>query len=368
MSDYYIGLISGTSMDGVDAALVKFGDRTVSVDRAATYPYPEELRGWLFTIARYPAHATIDDVGALHHWTGECFRDAAKSLLDEAGVHAAAVRAIGSHGQTIRHRPDADHPFTWQIGNPAVIAAGTRITTVADFRNMDIALGGQGAPLVPPFHDWLFRSNDVDRCVLNIGGIANVTVLPAASEELTGFDTGPGNTLLDTWISEHHDQPFDATGAWAASGNCDDELLAAMLADPYFGKPPPKSTGFEYFNGKWIQEFDVASRRTADVQATLSELTAASIASALEAYAPATRELIVCGGGVHNSHLLRRLLEHLPELETHSSGEFGLDPDTVEACAFAWLAKRTLEGKPGNAPGVTGASRPAVLGAIYSAR
>lgn len=366
MPDYYIGLISGTSMDGVDAALVTFGEHTVKVRRAATYPYPEELRGWLLTIARYPAHAAIDDIGALDHWTGECFRDAARSLIADAGVHAAAVKAIGSHGQTIRHRPSGEHPFTWQIGNPAIIATGTGITTVADFRRADIALGGQGAPLVPPFHEWLFRSEDMDRCVLNIGGIANVTVLPAGGG-VTGFDTGPGNTLLDVWIREHRDKPFDDAGNWAASGTPDEKLLGAMLADPYFDRAPPKSTGFEHFNGEWLAGFDVAARRPADVQATLCELTAVSIANALQSHAPKTRELLVCGGGVHNGYLLRRLLEHLPDLEIHSSGEFGLDPDAVEACAFAWLAKRALERKPGNAPGVTGAARPAVLGAVYPA-
>jgi len=365
MPGYYIGLISGTSMDGIDAALVAFGDHTLDVRAARTFAYPAPLRDALLAATRNPQSCAVDTLGMLDHWTGECFRDAATELLADAGVDAGEVRAIGSHGQTVRHCPDALHPFSVQIGNADIIAKGSGITCVADFRSADIALGGQGAPLVPPFHDWLFRSTRHDRCVLNIGGIANLTVLPADGGDVRGFDTGPGNTLLDAWIRRHRDAAFDSDGRWAASGTVDAGLLERMLADPYFHAPPPKSTGFEYFNDGWLQAL-VGAQAAADIQATLCELTASSIAAAIHAHAPETAELLTCGGGVHNDHLMARLQAHFPDVRVVSTAEFGLDPDWVEACAFAWLAMRTLAGRPGNAPSVTGARRAAVLGATHA--
>jgi len=364
MPGYYIGLISGTSMDGIDAALVGFGDRTLDVRAARTFAYPPALRDALIAAMREPQSCTIDTLGTLDCWTGECFRDAALALLKDAGADAAEVRAIGSHGQTVRHRPDAPHPFSLQIGNADVIAKGTGITCVADFRSADIALGGQGAPLVPPFHDWLLRSTRHERCVVNIGGIANLTILAADGSDVRGFDTGPGNTLLDAWTRCHRAAAFDADGRWAASGDCDDALLERMLADPYFAAAAPKSTGFEYFNEAWLQA-RIGAQAAADIQATLCELTARSIAAAVAAHAPATAELLACGGGVHNGHLMARLSANLPGVRVASTAEFGLDPDRVEACAFAWLAMRTLAGRPGNAPAVTGARRAAVLGAVH---
>jgi anhydro-N-acetylmuramic acid kinase len=368
MPDLYIGLISGTSMDGVDAALVEFGDRCLQVAGGRTTPYPDALRTQLLEAARQPQTCTADVIGTLDHWVGECFRDAARELLHAAGVDPARVRAIGSHGQTLRHRPHGAHPYTLQIGNADVIAKGTGIDCVADFRSADLALGGQGAPLVPPFHDWLFRSPDAGRCVLNIGGIANITVLPAGPGAVTGFDTGPGNTLMDAWIGRHRNLAFDDGGRWAAGGTPIRPLLEAMLADPYFAKAPPKSTGFEYFNAAWLSPLLAADMQPADVQATLAELTAVTIAGAIGRYAAGTREVLVCGGGVHNRDLLRRLREHLGPVPLVSTADAGLDPDRVEACAFAWLAMRTVNGQPGNAPGVTGASRETVLGAIHSGR
>ena len=254
MPDYYIGLISGTSMDGIDAALVEFGDRSVEIVSGRTTPYPEALRSKLMAATRAPETCTADLIGTLDHWVGECFRDTALELVQAAGVRPDQVRAIGSHGQTIRHRPDDERPFTLQIGNAAIIAKGTGIDCVADFRSADLALGGQGAPLVPPFHEWMFRSPDVDRCVLNIGGIANITVLPAAPEPISGFDTGPGNTLMDAWVRRHYNVPYDDEGRWANIGTIVPSLLEAMLTDPYFAKAPPKSTGFEYFNDDWLSE------------------------------------------------------------------------------------------------------------------
>jgi anhydro-N-acetylmuramic acid kinase len=368
MPDLYIGLISGTSMDGVDAALVEFGNRSLKIVSGRTTPYPDALRNQLRDAARKPNTCTTDVIGTLDQWVGECFRDATRELLQAAAVDPARVRAIGSHGQTLRHRPDEARPYTLQIGNADVIAKGTGIDCVADFRSADLALGGQGAPLVPPFHDWLFRSPDADRCVLNIGGIANITVLPAGPGPVTGFDTGPGNTLLDAWIRRHQDRAFDDGGRWAASGAPIRPLLEAMLADPYFAKAPPKSTGFEYFNEAWLSGWLTDDMPPADVQATLAELTAVTVAEAIGRYAADTREVLVCGGGVKNLDLLRRLGERLAPVALASTADIGLDPDRVEACAFAWLAMRRLNGDPGNAPGVTGASRETVLGAIHSGR
>ena len=367
MPDYYIGLISGTSMDGIDAVLVEFGDHPFRIMATESHPYPPDLRAELMAAIRQPQSCTIDVLGRLDHWTGECFRDAALGVLNDSGIAANQVRAIGSHGQTMRHCPDEERPFTLQIGNPNIIAKGTGIACVADFRGADIALGGQGAPLVPPFHEWLFRSEAVDRCIVNIGGIANVTVLPRGDGEIRGFDTGPGNTLLDAWARRHLDLAYDESGKWAAEGYCDEALLNQMLADPYFDKAPPKSTGFEYFNEDWLRARGVDNHDPAGVQATLCELTAKTIAAAIDTCAAGTREVLVCGGGVHNTELMRRLSANLPGALVDSTAEYGLDPDWVEACAFSWLAMRTLDSLPGNAPGVTGASRAAVLGAIHPA-
>lgn len=364
--ELYIGLISGTSMDGVDAALVEFGDHTLEVVGERTTPYPDALRKQLLDATRKPDTCTADVIGALDHWVGECFRDATLELLRAAGVGAGRVRAIGSHGQTLRHRPDQARPYTLQIGNADIIAKGTGIDCVADFRSADLVLGGQGAPLVPPFHEWLFRSPDTARCVLNIGGIANITVLPPGPGPVTGFDTGPGNTLMDAWIGRHENAAFDDGGRWAASGTPIRPLLEAMLADPYFAKAPPKSTGFEHFNEAWLAALLAPDMKAADVQATLAELTAVTVAEAIGRYAAATQEVLVCGGGAHNGDLLRRLGARLGPVALASTADAGLDPDHVEACAFAWLAMRTVNGEPGNAPGVTGASRATVLGAIHS--
>ncbi len=368
MPDYFIGLISGTSMDGIDAALIEFGEHTVDIVSAGTNPYPQALREKLIDATRAPDSCSADIIGALDHWVGECFRDATLELLHAAGIGPGEVQAIGSHGQTIRHRPGGDRPFSLQIGNADIIAKGTGIDCVADFRSADLALGGQGAPLVPPFHEWLFRSADVDRCVLNIGGIANITLLPADPGPIGGFDTGPGNTLMDAWIRRHRDVAFDDGGRWAASGKTIPSLLDNMLADPYFAKSPPKSTGFEYFNDDWLSALVGDNADSADVQATLLDLTATTIADAIRQHTPRVRELLVCGGGVHNQELIRRLGNQLAPATLASTADFGLDPDHVEASAFAWLAMRSITGEPGNAPEVTGASRRTVLGALHRAR
>ncbi len=364
MSDLYIGLMSGTSMDGIDAALVRFGSRTLDILETHQHFYPETLGERLFAATRDFSIRSFDDVADLHRDVGSCFCDAALALMDKATIDAAAVHAIGSHGQTVRHEPDADEPFSLQVGDGAVIAAGTGITTVADFRTADIALGGQGAPLVPAFHEWLFRRPGVQRVVLNVGGIANITILPADESDTTGFDTGPGNTLLDAWIRRHKGRPFDDEGTWSAEGTIDFDLLERLLADEYFSKAPPKSTGFEYFNIEWLEHFGVAQLDAADVQATLTMLTARSIADALP---DGTSELLVCGGGVHNCRLMHLLACELADAEIRSTAAAGLDPDWVEAAAFAWLAMRRMQELPGNLPAVTGASAAAILGRVWPA-
>jgi anhydro-N-acetylmuramic acid kinase len=366
MPDYFIGLMSGTSMDGIDAAIVRFGDPGVELVATHNSAYPETLRFALLRAAGTPVDEPIDNIGSLDRQVGEQFRDAAQVLLDGSGIPATEVLAIGSHGQTVRHQPDGPRPYSLQIGNPDIIAAGTGITTVADFRSADIAAGGQGAPLVPPFHDWLFRSPEENRVILNIGGIANITVLQRDGRPVTGFDTGPGNTLMDRWIHEHRGDSYDEDGAWAASGKVIDSLLERLLSFGYFRLEPPKSTGLEDFNLDWLAQYDVDRHEPADVQATLAELTARSVALHIREHARDTSRVYVCGGGASNSHLMRRLAVNLPDTQIDTTRAVGLDPDWVEAVAFAWLAMRTIRKQPGNLPSVTGASRKVVLGTIHS--
>jgi anhydro-N-acetylmuramic acid kinase len=366
----FIGLMSGTSMDCIDAALVRFGNHACEVLNVCEVDYPDDLRKELITASRQPADCTIDRIGQLDRWVGECFRDAALRLLGQSGVDASAVTAIGSHGQTLRHQPRAARPFTVQIGDPNVIAYGTGITTVADFRRRDIAAGGEGAPLAPAFHQWLFGDGQQSRAVLNIGGIANVTMLGSGGGSVIGFDTGPGNTLLDGWIRNTLERRFDDRGEWASEGTVDEHLLGLMLADPYFSQAPPKSTGFEYFNGGWVRSkiASLGARQVsaADVQATLAELSARTMATSILAFAPDISEVLVCGGGIHNADLMQRLRSYLSGVVVTSTESRGLHPDWVEAAAFAWLAKRRLEGKPGNLPEVTGAAGKEVLGGVFS--
>ena len=364
MGNLYIGLMSGTSMDGIDAALVRIGDAAIEILHCNAYPYPDALREELLAAITVPLHEELPNLAALHRRTGECFRDAAISLLQAAGVNAAAVAAIGSHGQTLRHQPNATQPFTLQIGDPGIIAAGSGITTVADFRSADIAAGGQGAPLAPGFHEWLFRTGKAHRAVLNIGGIANLTLL-SADQPTIGFDTGPGNTLLDAWIREQRSAPFDKDGAWAKSGKLNTALLQRFLTDPYFAAAPPKSTGFEHFNLPWIVAADIAGIEPADVQATLCALSAQTISDALHRFAPGTTEVLVCGGGIHNPVLMAEIGARLPGIDVVSTATAGLHPDWVEAAAFAWLAMRRLHELPGNLPSVTGARAAVRLGDIH---
>lgn len=366
-SALYIGLISGTSADSIDAALIGFSRGVPQLQASRALPWPEDLRRQMLALAQGEGALDLDAFGRLDVQIGHCFADAATQLLERSGTPAAAVRAIGSHGQTLRHRPTGEYPFTLQLGDPSVIAERCGIDVVADFRRADVAAGGQGAPLLPALHAMLLARPGHARVVLNLGGIANITVL-GADGSVFGFDTGPANGLLDAWCLRQRGEPFDRAGAYAASGRVDAGLLDALLADPYFALPPPKSTGREYFHLDWLAaRAPRATLDPADVQATLLELTARSIASAIARHAPQAQEVLACGGGVHNNALMHRLGELLAPRVLLGTSRYGIDPDFLEATAFAWLARQRLLGLPGNLPTVTGARGPRVLGAIYSA-
>ncbi|MEO7478389.1 MAG: anhydro-N-acetylmuramic acid kinase [Lysobacteraceae bacterium] len=366
-SDLYLGLISGTSADGIDAALVGFGELP-QLHCGRTSAYSDSLRSRVLALSQHDAPAlSLDAIGALHVEIGYAFANAAKSLIAESGINPARIRAIGSHGQTLRHRPSGEFPFTLQLGDASVIAECTGIASVADFRARDVAAGGHGAPLMPAFHAAFLSEASEDRAVLNLGGIANFTLLPKQGP-VRGFDTGPANGLMDAWAQHHLGASFDADGAFASRGRVDAELLARLLDDPWFALPPPKSTGRDQFHMGWLQSRLTGTAKLAeDVQATLCELTAVTVTDALRATQPGTASVLVCGGGVHNAFLLSRIAAQLPGIRIESTTAHGLDPDFVEAMGFAWLARETLAGRPGNLPDVTGARGPRVLGAIHTA-
>jgi anhydro-N-acetylmuramic acid kinase len=372
-----IGLMSGTSVDGVDAVLAELADGPPRVVGATYLAFPPDVRAALLGLqgadgdelhrAALAANALVD-----------VYAEAVRRLLAETKTEAAAITAIGAHGQTVRHRP-ADG-YTLQINNPARLAEATGITVVADFRSRDVAAGGQGAPLVPAFHAAVFQEERAHRAVVNIGGIANVTNLPPGSggRGVTGWDTGPGNVLLDGWCERHRGQSYDDDGRWGAAGRVDDALLARLRAEPYFGLLPPKSTGRDLFNPEWLDRAlaHVEPRPPADVQATLLRLTADTIAADVLRFAAGATELIVCGGGARNGALMARLQQALgrdaagagaPVPVVRRSDDAGLASNHIEALAFAWLARAALERRPGNLPAVTGARGLRVLGAIYPA-
>jgi len=367
MSAHFVGLISGTSMDAVDAVLVDLpAQGSPRCIAALSHPIPAELHTRLKKLADPQCHAGLDELGEADVLTGELFATAALAVIREGGLEPGQVQAIGSHGQTVRHRPQANPPFTLQIGNPQRIAHRTGITTVADFRQRDMAAGGQGAPLVPAFHRAVFWTQEEDRVVVNIGGIANITHLPA-SGPVTGFDTGPGNTLMDLWIRRHRDRPFDEAGQWARQGQVAEALLITLLSEPYLGEAPPKSTGPEWFSAAWLDHALAQHRQTshADVQRTLLEYTAQSIADAIQRHANASAQVLICGGGARNAYLMERLTQLMPQRRVSDTGAFGVEPDWVEAMAFAWLARETLFGRPGNIKEVTGASEDVILGGVF---
>ena len=351
-------------MDAIDAALVDFSAAPMRVVAARASPYPPSLKSRITALIESADNAALDEVGQVDVEVGHAFADAALALLREAGIGAGEVAAVGSHGQTLRHRTDLAVPFTWQIGDPNTLAEMSGIAVVADFRRRDVAAGGQGAPLLPVFHDHVFRSEAEDRVIVNLGGIANITVLRGGAP-VTGFDTGPANRLLDAWIFQHLGREFDADGAWAGSGRCDPVLLQQLLAEPYLSLAPPKSTGRELFNMPWLRaRLRGIESRPEDIQATLQEYTAASVADAVRRYAPGAA-LYVCGGGAHNGALLAALARQVQPARVATTAALGVDPDYVEAIAFAWFARRTLAGLPSNSGAVTGASGARILGGIY---
>lgn len=361
---YYIGLMSGTSMDGIDAALVLFEDEKIKLIDTTSIDIPTQIKSTL-TILLRGENITLKLLGEADTQMGHLFADAVLDLLKKTKIEIDEIKAIGSHGQTIYHHPHGDNPFTLQIGDPNIIAARTNITTVADFRRRDIALGGQGAPLVPAFHDYLFHDRISDLCVINIGGIANITCLPEdKSKPVIGFDTGPGNTLLDLWHQKHQGTPVDLNGEWARNGKIIPELLDLLLDDAYFKKPFPKSTGREYFNLNWLDGKLSQHKEKippVDIQTTLTELTAKTIAAAtLHAHT-----IYICGGGAYNIYLMERLRTHCTHTSVESIQAIGINPQWIEAMAFAWLAKQTIENKPGNLPSVTGAKKETILGGIF---
>ena len=369
-SSLYIGLMSGTSLDGVDGVLVDFSQGT-QVLQHASCGFDAELRAELLALN---TPGGIDEMHRAALAANALVRHYAKvvqTLLAGSCVAATQVAAIGAHGQTVRHRPQLfdGTGYTLQLNSPALLAELTGITVVADLRSRDVAAGGQGAPLVPAFHQGVFSKPSETTLVLNIGGIANLSVLGADGGVL-GFDTGTGNALMDGWCLRHTGKAYDESGQWAASGQVIPELLAAMLSDPYLAQEPPKSTGRDLFHADWLAQHllrHAAKAAPVDVQTTLTEFTAASCAHAVQRFGKGGKQLLVCGGGALNSHLMQRLAALLPGVTVTTTAERGLPPLEVEAAAFAWLARQCLLGLPGNLASVTGARGPRILGAIYPA-
>lgn len=370
-SSIYIGLISGTSMDAVDCALVSFEGRKPNQLDFINTEIPDDLRQKMLQLCEdHPGQIPL--LGEADVEFARLLAQSVEHILDLNGLKPSQVAAIGSHGQTIRHQPARDNwgntPFSLQIGDPNTIAELTGITTVADFRRRDMAAGGQGAPIVPAFHREIFASADKDRVILNIGGMANITVLRKLGVT-SGFDTGPGNVLMDYWIQEHQGHPYDRDGKWAATGTVDGELLSALLDEPYFNLPAPKSTGRELFNKGWLQSrLAGVSPKPAkkDVQATLLALTVHSISEAITGELE-SGEVIVCGGGANNGHLMHTLAQALPGFEVVGSSSLGVMEDSMEAVAFAWLAHQTLHRTPVDFTAITGSSHPVIAGGVYFA-
>ncbi|YCI80049.1 anhydro-N-acetylmuramic acid kinase [Enterobacteriaceae bacterium] len=365
-SGRYIGVMSGTSLDGVDVVLAAIDEHLVAQQASLSWPMPVALKEEVLAVCQGQT-LTLAQLGRLDTRLGRLFADAVQALMKQEGLRPEDVMAVGCHGQTVWHEPQGDAPHSLQIGDNNQITARTGVTVVGDFRRRDMALGGQGAPLVPAFHQALLAHPVERRMVLNIGGIANLSLL-IPHQPVRGFDTGPGNMLMDAWIWRQKGKPYDKDAAWAMQGKVTLPLLQQFLSDPYFAAPAPKSTGREYFNYGWLERQLAGFPGLApeDVQATLTELTAVSISEQVLLNGGCER-LLVCGGGSRNPLLMARLAALLPGIEVSSTDEAGISGDDMEALAFAWLAYRTLSGLPGNLPSVTGATRSSVLGAIYPA-
>lgn len=354
--------MSGTSLDGVDAVITQFEDGQCKIVHSISLPYPEDLH--VSVLALHEGNpGELESALLTGNRLAQVYAKAVTELLAMSGVQAAEIHAIGCHGQTVRHRPDLG--YTLQIGNPALLAELAGITVVADFRSRDIAAGGQGAPLVPAFHEAVFSHAEKNRAIINIGGIANITCLPIG-EKVTGFDTGPGNMIMDAWIQYHLGKPFDKAGGWAATGKIIEPLLDKLLTHPFFTEDPPKSTGRDLFNLTWLQTYLEPNYIPADVQRTLLELTARSISLAVHDYCDNVDEIYLCGGGAYNDLLVQRLQQLLHPVRIGPTDELGIHVRWVEPAAFAWLARQCMHRKPGNLAEVTGAAGPRILGAIYS--
>ncbi len=366
--ELYIGVMSGTSMDGVDTALVSIEDTRITLLAHDEFPMPEDIKARLLDVC-IGQKTDLIAIGELDHQLGHLFADAVLQLLNKSGTPASSVTAIGNHGQTVFHQPTGDSPFTMQLGDANIIAAKTQIQTVADFRRKDMALGGQGAPLVPAFHHTIFHPRDSSVVVLNIGGISNISVLRPNHPTL-GYDTGPGNMLMDAWVDKHIGDKFDRDALFALTGQLNQALLEQLLSESYLSQLPPKSTGRELFNLPWLEQqlTEFKDLATEDVQRTLCEYTALTIANEVGTYRLGNQPaLYVCGGGTRNPLLMKRLAELLPGWELDSTTSKGVDADYMEAMAFAWLAQRHVHQLPSNLPEVTGASRAASLGVLYRA-
>lgn len=361
-ADHYIGLMSGTSLDGVDAVLLRFSESRQRIVAECFTPFAEPLRKRLLAL-HAPQSNELHEAALIGNELAHLYARAVSELLAKAKMDRASVQAIGCHGQTIRHRPEAG--YTIQLGNGALLAELTRNIVVCDFRSRDIAAGGEGAPLVPAFHQAVFAHPANHRVIVNVGGIANLTDLNLG--KVHGFDTGPGNMLMDAWIQHHLDHAFDRDGAWAAGGHCIPALLRALLNHEFFRRPPPKSTGRDLFSLPWLMQQLSGTQAPRDVQATLLEFTVVSIANAIERWCQGATEIYVCGGGAANAALMGRLAAVLPKVSVATTAELGIEPDWVEACAFGWLARQALLLRAGNLPLVTGATGARVLGAIHPA-
>lgn len=366
--ELYIGVMSGTSMDGVDTALVSIEDTGITLLAHDEFPMPEDIKARLLEVC-IGQKTDLIAIGELDHQLGHLFADAVLQLLNKSDMPASSVTAIGNHGQTVFHQPTGDSPFTMQLGDANIIAAKTQIQTVADFRRKDMALGGQGAPLVPAFHHTIFHPQDSSVVVLNIGGISNISVL-RPNQPTLGYDTGPGNMLMDAWVDKHTGVKFDCDAQFALKGQLNQALLEQLLNESYLSQTPPKSTGRELFNLPWLEQqlTEFKGLAAEDVQRTLCEYTALTIANEVETYRLGSQAaLYVCGGGTRNPLLMKRLSELLPSWEVESTTSKGVDADYMEAMAFAWLAQRHVHQLPSNLPEVTGASRAASLGVLYRA-
>ena len=353
--------MSGTSLDGIDAVLVDLSQTKPLLLARHYIPFDDGLKDALLAL-HLPNHNELHHAQLIGNRLASMYAAAVAPLLAQSGTSAPEIKAIGCHGQTIRHRPE--HGYTLQIGNAALLTELAGITVVSDFRSRDIAAGGQGAPLVPAFHDHVLRHPDVHRVIVNIGGISNLTDL-SPGKPATGFDCGPGNLLMDAWCMRHLGKPYDDNGSWAASGEVLPELLERLLAETYFALPPPKSSGRDLFNVAWLENKLQGGEIAENVQATLLELTCRSIALAIQNHCQDAVEIYLCGGGAHNLALRNRLEALLPASSVKSTDILGVDGDYLEAIAFAWLAQQALHGKPANLPQVTGARHPCILGAVY---